>query len=73
LYHWREGKCVEGFGEETGEGGEEKSWENLRLYGMIILKLVFKKPVVGREWIFLAQNTVVRQSVLNEVIELRVP
>ena len=28
---------------------------------------------MGRDWIFLAQKAVVKQAVLNEVIELRVP
>jgi hypothetical protein len=73
LYHWREEKYVEGFGGDTSEGGEEKSRKNLRLDGMIILKLILTNPIVVHDWIFLAQNTVVRQVVLKEVIERRVP
>jgi hypothetical protein len=49
LYHWREEKCVGGFGGDTGEGGEEKSRKNLRLDGMIILKLIFNNPIVVRD------------------------
>jgi hypothetical protein len=57
-------------------------WGNLRetahledpsVYGMIILKLIFKKWERGLDWIDLAQKRDRWRSVVNVVMNLRVP
>ena len=52
---------------------ERSHLEDLDTYSIIILKLILRSKLYGADWIYLAENTDRRWTVVNTVMNIRVP